>query len=105
MINKAHVLTALILLPLCQIHSYAQTNENTKVFGLLNTNSPEELHQLLICSVEQRRQSIDKLILVLKDNSPIEAKEYAVKILGNYRASEAVSNLVENIELNSPARF
>ena len=68
------------------LRSLASTNASTRLEGAWSLD-------------ERRRQVVQQLLSILRGSNADEVKVYAVVVLGQYRATEAVPSLVNNLEL------
>jgi len=91
-------LVASFLFSLSAAHVFGQTNASP--FDLMRSVSLEKRYQATEFLEKERQETIKNLILILSGNFSPDVKDFSAKLLGDYRASEAVDILVQNFELD-----
>lgn len=102
-IHMKNVLIGLSVLLLCS--ATLRGESEMKPVDLIKSEEPEKRIQGMKTLRQARQDVIQALIPILDGQFSAEMKEDAAKVLGEYRAVEAIDVLVRNIELDIRPRF
>jgi hypothetical protein len=101
MIGRKAIVIFMSLTLVYASYTQGQTVVNTPDLESENFGKRQRAMEML---TQQRREIVERLISVLKGNFSADVKEDAAKLLGNFRASESVDALAQNIDLDIRVR-
>ena len=103
MIKRDKIVFIVSLFLCCTTYSRGETNVNP--IALLKLDDFNKRRHAIEVLNRQRQEVVENMISVLDGKFTAETKDDAAKLLGDYRASEAVNVLAQQIELDTRARI